>query len=355
MNENTKNKVTTDSKLNNNNTKNNSNNSSNKSNLNQSVDKRSLYYALDQYLRAFSESPQGYDSYDVLVSLGSLPIGASKLNGFKESKLIKNFADIANDDFENNLSEYSQGNSFHVFLKNFNVNNAKYRIYLNCQNRNIATIAEQFFKYANVILDNYCFKIMTNESCEYSERTEKIVFYTDNKKHLIETIALLNEIKKRNPNLFIGSENNNPFFFTSHNFLKIAKELPANKDGDYIYKNLQGQEYPIVDSANTALSIALYDSLIDSINKLLTNDAEFYEYTKAQNHSDEMAAFAYSPKKLLPKIMRNKKLYTSLLSNMNQDLVKLCKLNPDLCVNGITKNFLLEENNRNKVDKDYDD
>jgi len=359
MNEEIKKATSSISNSNNNSVEDNANNTSSKK---QKINKRTLYYAIDQYLKAMREmsaykAPENL-SYSALTSLGALPKGFSTENALNEFKLLKDFHSKAKSDKQNKFSHSMQkiidiGKYSPCYFHHLSKNSdcvPSYRIYLNCQNKNISAIAEQFMKYADILLDDYYFKIMTFIDCQISQRYEKFVFYAKDERQLREIISLLTELKKRYPDLFIGSENVNPFYETKNGFLSVAKEFsyPCH----YLYKGFRKKEEFSTSSANTVLSYILEDSMLDSIDKLMISNPHFNRFAKNMISADNADDTKLYVDLLLPKIMGNRNLYANLLSNMCNDLNVISELVPDLCIKGIPTNSILNKIENNNKDKD---
>jgi len=368
MSKNTKNEVISTAKSSNNNIENNSND---KFNQYDPLNLDGLESAIDQYLKALQEKVLSYSSpedlsYNALTSLGAFPKGSFTENLAKELHLVLNFRKRCHTDHSADFyyscqrdSNYLKSNFwyFHHFLKNFKPSNTKYRIYLNCQNQNISDLAEQIFNnFEN--LDKYYFKMMSDHACMYDSRSEKFVFYSDDEQNLKEVAKRLIELKEKNPYLFAGSENVNPFFETKNGFLSIAKQLPTASVNDhfrYLYTDLQNHTQVLHDSTNSALAFALEESLLDSTNKLMTFNSNFNEFANSKISSDKINNTQSYVNDLLPEIMNNKTYYLTLLSNMHKDLEKICESNPELYINGISKTKILPENLNDKSKKDLDD
>ena len=69
----------------------------------------------------------------------------------------------------------------------------------------------------------FYFKFLADEAMERKNRTDKVVFYT-NEEQLNTVIKTLISLKQERPDLLIGSEKTNPFMKKIDGFIRICTE-----------------------------------------------------------------------------------------------------------------------------------
>ncbi len=197
---------------------------------------------------------------------------------------------------------------FRVRSANYKMPEAKNmrRIYINCNNGNIASLADKLLTNNNN--PNFYLKFCANEYSKRRSRGEKVVIYCD-KSELNHTLRLVEYTREKNPELFKESENTLPFLKKYKEIASFAKE-PESKS----FIDLKGQRKPCINSANSVLA----NFLMESYNET------FKELARADYRLKPLLSGPYNegiPLKYLPFVYNNYKGY--LVDSINAKLQAL--------------------------------
>lgn len=287
---------------------------------------KTLDYALEQYILGilYQINQRGmFRSYRVLTELSSLDNSNPGNNARNEEILVNNI--LRSDKL--NLRQQGNGKGMIAFnhveskapIKPYDT-----RIYINCKRENIAELADKFIKEFG---DNpFYFKFCTDAQSAKRDRSERFVFYTSSEAGELNTVMqTIERTKQKNPKLFEGAENVNPFMKNFDGYMAYAPEV-----GD-IFIGLDGKKKPISRSYNTLLSEALEDSFTHAIRDMFSKD---YALSAKMGSQMPNVASAYAIG-VLEDIASSPNRLKELIQGMKQNLVKESIKNPKLDINGI--------------------
>lgn len=240
------------------------------------IEKGTLDYAIDQFLSSYYLSYQenGYiNAYNALTNLGAMKIENSKGNDLREKcllEVLKNTKRFSLREQEVSGKVYF----YHVATQNYKMNPdaETIRIYLNCKRKNVVNLTSELLD--EMENDNLYLKFSSDYQLSTTRRSEAIVIYTDglNAQNCIEKIQ---QIYQKNPNLFEGSRNINPFMQNIDGYICYAPEPQSS-----IYKTSRGKELEIPKSYNSFLSKALEESFIEASRKIIAKDENLTKKTE---------------------------------------------------------------------------
>ena len=311
-----------------------------------------IEYALDQYLKAttFRVQEKGtYDPYNTLINLAAMSSKKEGNNPKIEANLVhslENRSNMSNDFYLKRQNKSSGQTAFYHVMKNTKGELNK-RIYLNCEKENIAQLAGGLIQSFED-MESYYLKFSSNMQAQNVDRSESIVIYVKDDEQLKNIISRVEKTRIQNPELFKGSENINPFMKNYNGYIAVANEPKSqkiqtiDKDGNKRivrkaeYKMLNGQNKYCESSYNSVMSTALEDSMVNGINSLLKENADFRNKIKKLNLSkdckDNPQAYALA---ILPEAMADDRTRMELISAMKNNLKEISQKNPDLDIQGI--------------------
>ena len=188
-----------------------------------------LEYALDQYLKGIkfmTQTKGSYNFYNVLINLSAFSNQEPGNNLQNEKQLIQNLekrqVQAKNFMLQRQPKDTSKETIFYHVGKNpdFKV---KKRIYLNCKRKNIAVLAYNLMKNFED-LDSYYLKFSSDKQAERVDRSEQIVIYLKDDKHLMDIATRIEKTKTEFPQLFEGCKNINPFIKNYGGYLAYANQ-----------------------------------------------------------------------------------------------------------------------------------
>ena len=187
--------------------------------------KGTIEYAIEQYITnvLYSYEKNGYyNSYNSLIRLSGMSQQEEGNNAENEEKFLQ---EVKNKKHNKTMEMTVQRNQktqepvfYHIVTNNSYT--GKYRIYLNCQKKNTAELADKLA--TELGNQGYYFKFNANSA--KTARAEQFVFYCKEEKDLIEKIKTIEQTKAKYPELFKGSENTNPFLKNIDGYIAYAPE-----------------------------------------------------------------------------------------------------------------------------------
>lgn len=293
-----------------------------------------LDFALDQYISYLiyqKQNNENINSYGALVSLGAMKTEVDAISIMEEQAVLnrlKNRTDIKLDE-----TYAANGSvSFYHVAKN-RKDPINYRLYLNCKNKNLPNLVNGLINEMEEI-DSYYFKFNPQMALQGKSRSEQIVFYSSDEENLNKLIRSIQSLKTKQPQLFEGSKNGNPFLKKIDGYIAYA---PQPKEGTY--KMIDGTEKTVDKSYNSLLADALEDSFVHSIRDLVLTNVELFQDMNFEYHT-ELEPYV---QKVLEKIDKNDQLKKQLINKMKVNLAKASNNNRELDIVGIPANNVNKE------------
>lgn len=295
--------------------------------------KGTIEYAIEQYITnvLYSYEKNGYyNSYNSLIRLSGMSQQEEGNNAENEEKFLQ---EVKNKKHNKTMEMTVQRNKktqepvfYHIVTNNSYT--GKYRIYLNCQKKNTAELADKLA--TELGNQGYYFKFNANSA--KTARAEQFVFYCKEEKDLIEKIKTIEQTKAKYPELFKGSENTNPFLKNIDGYIAYA---PEPQKGKYtpIFGN---EEKEVAKSYNALLSEGLKDALFHSLKDIKSFMPELAPKMKEKNCLDYNSVEQYIDK-LLEKVYTNEERKEILINLMKTYLTTVQQKNPELDIIGIDK------------------
>lgn len=152
------------------------------------------------------------------------------------------------------------------------------RLYINCENRNVAEIARNLLDINQN--PNFYLKIDASDSLERGSRSEKIVIYAQDN-DIDYSLKLVQYLKSIRPDLFENSEKNNPFM------PQIDGIALARQPTRQTFQNLDGTISPISQSANRFISTAISQSYMQVARQVAQVDPNLNFLLSPENINNE--------------------------------------------------------------------
>jgi hypothetical protein len=201
---------------------------------------------------------------------------------------------------------------------------------LNCKRENVANLATKFIQeFGN---QPFYFKFDSDYQASSTNRSEQFVFYTP-KEDTERVKNVIRRVKEKNPDLFIGSENMNPFIKSEDGYIGCAPEVHTD-----IYNGLDGKKEPVSRSYNSVLSKALEDSLKNNLRNIVSTDYNLSMKLQGKYY-DELQPYALT---VLDEIYSSPQKMKQLVEGMKRNLTELSQKNPVLDIKGISKSKNIE-------------
>ena len=232
---------------------------------------------IDQFLQDFSDlverstlkSNNDIDrmAYKALVSMRGMPITQDEYdkNYYGEQLVLDEIKD------EGKYTVQTQGGKdnplfYHIKSLGHTLPDSSdlARIYINCNNGNIAELSKLILECNNN--SNFYLKFSSNISNSRRPRGEKIVIYCHNDE-INYIVQLINYTKNIRPDLYKESENVLPFLQSIDNTISIAAEPLSNQ-----FTGLDGKIKILGKSTNSFISNILRESYIGAVQEIAAND-----------------------------------------------------------------------------------
>ena len=298
---------------------------------------------LKEYYNRISMYPDGQEinnyeeAYIALIDMNGKTIKEDEFdkNLYKENELLQQL-ELGNRykvQIQPNKSGF--GNDFyHVHSVNYKMPQDKdmIRVYLNCNNGNVAELAKALLDSNNN--ENFYLKFNASNPNFLKSRGEKIVIYCDNSDYEY-TLNLIEYVKQLRPELFVESENVLPFMQNVNNIVSVARQPESN-----IYNSLSGNQKQIPVSVNAFLANMLEDSYMNVAREIARADSNLAFLLTEECFNDETLYM-----KNYPYINQNYREY--LLKSMEAKMGVLSQRN-GIYVDGIN----YQEINRRQKDRE---
>lgn len=232
---------------------------------------------VDNYVKFLSKTTDNEGvAYASLISINAtagIPKGNGK-NHKNEEKFFENInkRNHKTKNHNNDICVIPQGNNtfYNIFTENSLLSEASTsRLYINCDNSNIAKISDEIVKRMNY-QENFHFKFLGDT--EEFPRSEKIVIYTHGKEDENDIISKIADIKEKNPHLF----NNTKEFPFMKNYLGFIGVGETPQIENFIHSN--GEVTKESMSYNKFLATVLEDSLNDTVNNVANSNRSLHDY-----------------------------------------------------------------------------
>lgn len=297
---------------------------------------RSIEYALQQYVYGLlfqQENGRAFNSYNALTSLCGIETTNPGNNLQNEMNFINR---LANDGRVNVINQYSANNSicFRHIQNGRNAGNTDTRLYVNCKRENIAALADKFYEEFGDT--PYYFKFCTDEQANTNRRSEQFVFYLSSEpEEMNRVIQTIERTRQKNPGLFEGSRNMNPFMKDINGYIGYAPNIDVDE-----FQTIQGRRQVLsARSYNTLLSESLTDCFTDAIRDVVSRDYDLSLRTGAQYYDRPEPYIATT----LKAICDNPEHQRKLIEKMKANLEISSQRNPLLNIRGIGKNRETEQ------------
>ena len=223
-----------------------------------------LSQILSQILQMDEFSPQTAEKQGYLKTLMDFH---EQIRNHKLPREGKEFKVLINQSFFN----YEEQNLFATpgFLHMFNnlgnqEDNIELRLYLNIKMQNLPMLSKKIYDKFDQNKFPLYFKISG-----LNNRNDNVVIYT-NYKNAQQAVDLLKEIKKENPELFIGAENINPFLGRIDNFIGFGEE-PKQARSSFNLQREQAISYIPQITNKFLMKLANLDETIKINDKQISN------------------------------------------------------------------------------------
>lgn len=291
---------------------------------------------IDRFLSSYSNMIENTDltqpinttkmAYRALVTMNGKPVTQEEYNNnyYKEQMVLNNLN--SSTQYKVQTQNTSNGVAFyHIKSDNYQLpkNEDIVRLYLNCNNGNIADLA-------NLILNwnqnpNFYMKFASNYGNALNPRGEKIVFYCD-KNDVESTLQTIQNAKEMRPDLFKESENVLPFLSNINNTVSVSKQPLTNQ-----FRDLNGNYKTIPQSTNAFIASTLQESYMEAVKEIARADSSLSFLLQNEYLNNE-----YLYMKNYPYI--NSKYHDYLLQSMEAKMAVLSK-NNDIDLEGIPKQY----------------
>lgn len=291
---------------------------------------RSIEYALQQYIYGLQfqyEKGIPFNSYKALTGLCGMDVSNPGYNAQNEMNFINR---LANDGRVNVINQYAANNSicFRHIQNGRNAGNTDTRLYVNCKRENIAALADKFYEeFGNT---PYYFKFCTDEQANTNRRSEQFVFYLSSEpEEMNRVIQTIERTRQKNPELFEGSRNMNPFMKDINGYIGYAPNIDVDE-----FQTIKGKRQILsARSYNTLLSESLTDCFTDAIREVVSRDYDLSLRTGAQYYDRPEPYIAAT----LKSICDNPEHQRKLIEKMKANLEISSQRNPLLNIRGIGK------------------
>lgn len=228
---------------------------------------------------------------------------------------------------------------YHIRSKGYQLppNNEIIRLYINCNNGNVAELAQNILQYNQN--GNFYLKLTPNEQNANYSRGEKIVIYC-RENEVESNMQLLHYIKSIRPELFKESERTLPFLQSVDNIVSIARQPVTNQ-----YVDLYNRNYTIPQSHNAFLANILQESYMETAREIARNDPNI-NYLLDDNWINSRILYMKNYKYI------NEYYHDYLLKSMEAKMEVLSRKN-NIYIDGLNYNRNYEENTQEQYYERY--
>lgn len=291
---------------------------------------RSIEYALQQYIYGLQfqyENGIPFNSYKALTALCGMETTNPGNNLQNETNFINR---LANDRKVNVVNQYAANKSvcFRHIQHGRDASNTDMRLYVNCKRENIAALADKFYEEFGDT--PYYFKFCTDAQANTNRRSEQFVFYLSSEpEEMNRVVQTIERTRQKNPNLFEGSRNMNPFMKDINGYIGYAPNIDVDE-----FQTIKGRRQVLsAKSYNTLLSESLTDCFTDAIREVVSRDYDLSLKTGAQYYDRPEPYIAAT----LKSICDNPEHQRNLIERMKANLEISSQRNPLLNIRGIGK------------------
>lgn len=292
---------------------------------------KTIEYALQQYISGLlfqHESGRTFNSYSVLTSLCGMDTSNPGNNLQNEMDFINKLGNRRGINVINQPSG-NGGVCFRHIQHGRNASNTDTRLYINCKRENIAQLANKFYEELGDM--PYYFKFCSDEQAASKRRSEQFVFYLSSEpEEMNRIVQAIERTRQKNPKLFEGSRNMNPFMKDINGYIGYAPDVNVD-----VFENLNGEKSVLsAKSYNTLLSEILTDSFTNAIRDVVSHDYELSLKTGGERY-DRATPYI---RDVLKDIYENPEHQRKLIEKMKANLEISSQKNPLLNIRGIGKN-----------------
>ncbi len=270
-------------------------------------------FALQQYIFGLQfqyQNGKPFNSYSALTGLCGMDTSVQGYNAQNEMKFLNR---LANDGKVNLVNQYAADKSvcFRHVQHGRDAGNTNTRLYVNCKRENIAELADKFYEEFG---DRpYYFKFCSDSQASRNRRSEQFVFYLSSEPHeLNEVIQTIERTRQKNPRLFEGSKNMNPFMKEINGYIGFAPDVKVDE-----FQTIKGGKKPITArSYNTLLSESLTDCFTDAIRDVVSRDYDLSVMMGGQYYDSAQPYIGTVLGKICDSPEHQKKLIEKMKSNL---------------------------------------
>lgn len=294
-----------------------------------------IEFALQQYIYGLQfqyENGIPFNSYNALTNLSGMDTSNPGNNAQNEMNFVER---LSRDGKVNVINQYAANKSvcFRHIQHGRDAGNTDSRLYVNCKRENIAELADKFYEEFGDT--PYYFKFCTDAQASTTRRSEQFVFYLSSEpSEMNRVIQTIERTRQKNPRLFEGAKNMNPFMKDINGYIGYA----PNIDDDEFRTLKGGRKVLSAKSYNTLLSESLTDCFADAIRDVVSHDYDLSLRTGGQYYESPVPYINTA----LKAICDNSEHQKRLIEKMKANLVISSQKNPLLTIKGIDKNRQVE-------------
>ena len=288
----------------------------------------SLEFALQQYIYGLQfqqEKGIPFSSYKALTGICGMDVSNPGMNYQNE----ENFISKISHDRNVNLIDQKAGDksvAFRHIQHGRSGRDTDTRLYVNCKRENIAALADKFYEeFGNT---PYYFKFCSDQQASNTRRSEQFVFYLSSEpQELNRVIEIIERTRQKNPHLFEGAKNINPFMRDVKGYIGYAPNIDTDE-----FTCINGTKKPLsARSYNTLLGESLTDCFTSAIKDLVHKDYDLSSMIGGQ-HFPGPVPYINS---VLKTINGNPEYQKQLIEKMKANLAISSEKNPLLSIRGL--------------------
>lgn len=279
---------------------------------------QSISQYIEEYYNAWVREQKGLDrcdAYSVLTGLNAKQEPAGNNKQIQETLLQYIYNNPEYQIQMQTAQKTGDPNFIHIYHGNYEKNLHKMiRFYINTNRENVAKLSFNVIKKMGK--EPFYFKMISDQLMQKKNRTEKLVFYT-NEEQLNSVINVLIQIKRENPDLLKGAEDMNPFMKRIEGFIGYAPNPKSN-----VYTNIDGYSFQIEESYNNFLATALKESITIAMKEIVSRDKELTWKTNGEigNINRYMSVYPIIKEKYQPVLIQKVKENLKILKQKNIDI-----------------------------------